>query len=473
MKTLLLRSLFSAILPLSASALFAASVNEVLVTTMDSGGQNGVGVIYSINPDGSQGSIAVTFNGTNGANPSGNLINAPDNRVYGTTVAGGSNDNGVLFRLNPANNQYAVVHHFNGTDGSGPRNLFLHDNTLYGTTAAGGTHIGALSPDGMGVLYSYNIQTSEFYKLIDFDGMNGENPQSVIRGVEGSLYGLTRQGGENGFGVLYRYNPTTHIYKKLHDFDDSTGSLPTSTTLYQASNYILYGTTTWGGQYGKGVLFSFNMAHDQYTVLHHFNGAEGAYPIGTLTEENGVLYGVTEYGGNDGNGTVYSYNISTGEYTVVHAFNVYDGKRPTAGLTVGADGNLYGLTNGGGNNGKGVVYSINPETNTYTILTHNSSATGVNPLTPFLELAGETATGINEVKGSMNVYPIPSANTINFNITNYDAISIAISDINGAKVYESAFTNQVDISKLAAGSYMVQISGANGVQALRTRIVKQ
>lgn len=474
MKTSLLKAFFLAILPLSASTLFAASVNEILVTTMESGGENGVGVIYSINPDGTQGSIAITFNGSNGANPSGNLISAPDSKVYGTTSAGGNNGNGVLFSLDPENNNYTVVHHFDGVDGWAPRNLYLHNNTLYGTTPIGGTHTGAYSPDGMGVMYSYNIQTGEFYKLIDFDSLNGENPQSIMRGVDGSLYGLTRQGGEHGLGVLYRYNPTTHFYYKLHDFNDYDGSLPTNTGLMQASNHVLYGTTTWGGNYGMGVLFSFDMSHDQFAVLHHFSGNNGGYPTGTLTEVNGVLYGVTEYGGANGDGTVYSYDIANGEHNLVHTFADDEGRTPTSGLTLGADGNLYGLTTKGGDYDKGVVYTINPNTHTYTVLAHNNAATGSNPLSSFLELAGNPSTGINKTeKGELSAYPSPSINTINFNISNYTATGIVISDVNGTKVYEGAYTPQVNISGLAAGSYLVQINGSKGEQAIRTRIVKQ
>lgn len=471
MKTSLLKFLQAFALSVSSVFAFAASTNEILVTTMETGGENGVGVIYSINPDGTQGSISVTFNGTNGAKPSGNLVQDGE-FVYGTTSAGGNTGNGVLFRYNAQTNAYAVVHHFNGIDGWGPRNINLQGNTIYGTTVAGGTYTSAESVYGMGVLYSYDINSGLFNKLIDFNGENGENPQGVIYGIDNNMYGLTRQGGDFGDGVLYRYNPVTNIYTKLHSFAGYDGSLPSNCKMMQASNYVLYGTTTWGGNNNMGVIFRFDMAHDQFTVLYHFNGAHGSYPEGVLTEVNGILYGITPFGGANGEGVVYSYSIAEGTYNVVHTFADTDGRTPTSGLTLGADGNLYGLTTNGGLYGEGVIFSINPVTNTYVVLADNNNATGSNPLSPFLELAGDV-TGINEAKNNISIFPNPTSNIINFNITNYDATSVTITDINGSKVLEGAYTSKLDISNLSAGSYFVQINGSNGLQALRTRIVKQ
>lgn len=475
MKTTLLRFLQAFTLSVSSAFAFAASTNEILVTTMESGGANGVGVIYSINSDGTQGGIAITFNGTNGAKPTGNLVQAEDYKVYGTTSAGGNNNYGVLFRYSPNNpvGTYSVLHHFNGTDGWAPRNIHLKNNILYGTTNIGGSHTGEYSQDGMGVLYSYNIASNMFNKLIDFEGTNGENPQGVIHGVDNNLYGLTRQGGDSGFGVLYRFNPANNTYTKLHDFAGYDGRTPSSSKMMQTTNNVLYGTTTWGGNHDMGVLFRFDMAHDMYTVLHHFDGATGRYPEGVLTEVNGVLYGITPYGGTNAQGTAYSYNVNTGVYSVIHNFAETDGRVPTSGLTLGADGLLYGLTTKGGSYGNGVIFSINPTTGTYTVLAHNDGTNGSNPLSTFLELADNEVTGINETENNASVFPNPSVNTINFNLTNYHATSILITDINGSKVLESAFTPQVDISSLSAGSYFVQISGNNNTQTLRTRIVKQ
>lgn len=475
MKTPLLRVLQAFTLSLSSAVVLAASTNEILVTTMESGGANGVGVIYSINPDGTQAGIAITFNGANGANPTGNLIQAPDQKVYGTTSAGGNNNFGVLFRYNPESpaTSYTVLHHFSGTDGWAPRNIHLKSNVIYGTTNIGGTHTGEYSQEGMGVLYSYDINSGLFNKLIDFEGTNGENPQGVIHGIDNNLYGLTRQGGDSGFGVLYRLNPANNTYTKLHDFAGYDGRTPSSSKMMQTSNNVLYGTTTWGGNNDMGVLFKFDMAHDMYTVLHHFDIATGRYPEGVLTEVNGVLYGITPYGGANGEGVVYSYNTNTGVYMVIHTFSGEDGRTPTSGLTLGADGNLYGLTTNGGLYGEGVIFSIDPATNTYAVIAHNNEATGSKPQSTLLELTNTLTTGISKVAGIVSLFPNPAVSTINFNISNYNATSVIISDINGNNVLQSPYTSSIDISNLAAGSYFVQITGSENVPPLRTRIIKQ
>ena len=64
--------------------------------------------------------------------------------LYGTTVAGGESDCGVIFRLAPSANgtwTYTVLHSFTGYDGAQPdANLVLDGKgNLYGTTAAGGS----------------------------------------------------------------------------------------------------------------------------------------------------------------------------------------------------------------------------------------------------------------------------------------------------------------------------------------------
>ena len=43
--------------------------------------------------------------------------------LYGTTASGGSNDDGVVFKLTPSGGGWteSVIHNFNGSDGNLPR----------------------------------------------------------------------------------------------------------------------------------------------------------------------------------------------------------------------------------------------------------------------------------------------------------------------------------------------------------------
>jgi len=98
------------------------------------------------------------------------------------------------------------------------------------------------------------------------------------------------------------------------------------------------------------------------TVLHAFNGLDGLYPEAPLVQaSDGNFYGTTYSGGDDGNGcaqgcdgTVFKITPQ-GDFTLLHTFTAgggatpyADGRNPSGGLVEGPDGNLYGTTFNGG-----------------------------------------------------------------------------------------------------------------------------
>src|SRR4051794_37377495 len=88
------------------------------------------------------------------------------------------------------------------------------------------------------------------------------------------------------------------------------------------------------------------------TVLHAFNGLDGLYPEAPLLQaSDGNFYGTTYSGGDDGSGcsqgcdgTVFKITPQ-GEFTLLHTFvaggNAYgDGRNSSGGLVEGPDGYL-------------------------------------------------------------------------------------------------------------------------------------
>ncbi|MFY9720745.1 MAG: choice-of-anchor tandem repeat GloVer-containing protein [Candidatus Cybelea sp.] len=68
----------------------------------------------------------------------------------------------------------------------------------------------------------------------------------------------------------------------------------------------LYGTTTAGGAYKGGTVFSITPGGTE-KVLHSFgNGDDGADPNAALVDVKGTLYGTTTSGDAHGQGTVFS-----------------------------------------------------------------------------------------------------------------------------------------------------------------------
>lgn len=131
-----------------------------------------------------------------------------------------------------------------------------------------------------------------------------------------------------------------------------------------------WGMTTQGGTHNLGTLFSMNADGTGTTVLYSFqSGASGNSPLGGVTSSGGLLYGVTNLGGANGDGVIFSYDTLAGIYTDVYDFDNTHGASPTMEPTAGySDGKLYGITPSGGANGGGVIYSFDPGSNTFSKL---------------------------------------------------------------------------------------------------------
>lgn len=113
--------------------------------------------------------------------------------------------------------------------------------------------------------------------------------------------------------------------------------------------------------YLLSVLFacSLTFGQTQYKVLYSFGGVpnDGLGPYGLITDSAGNLYGATAGGGTAQSGTVFELSPQSGgtwAETVLYNFcsqtNCSDGYGPEASLAFDANGNLYGVTTGGGAN---------------------------------------------------------------------------------------------------------------------------
>lgn len=140
----------------------------------------------------------------------------------------------------------------------------------------------------------------------------------------------------------------------------------------------MYGTSFSGGQYGKqGLVWEYTRL-GEYLDLHDFGGSlrgvggtttpDGATPTCSVAiDKLGNLYGTTQSGGANGKGIVWEIT-TTGQYLDLHDFGGSvknsdggrgpDGASPWAGVTIDLAGNLFGTTVTGGSNGRGVVWEV-------------------------------------------------------------------------------------------------------------------
>ena len=182
----------------------------------------------------------------------------------------------------------------------------------------------------------------------------------------GHLYGTGSYGGPGGYGVVFKVNQSGKE-TVLHGFTGGADGANPQASLVMDALGNLYGTTMAGGAAGVGTVFKITKKGNE-TVLYSFTGGtDGASPIAALTMDKARnLYGTTTAGGSTGNGTVFRLSPPKqkgGNWTekVLYSFGQgTDGATPVAGVTLDAKHNLYGTTSVGGSSGNGTVFQLKP-----------------------------------------------------------------------------------------------------------------
>jgi uncharacterized repeat protein (TIGR03803 family) len=346
------------------SALIA--VKGSLYGTTGSGGAYGYGTVFSVDPKTGTETVAYSFSGgaNDGSDPVGALLSV-DGLLYGTTAQGGASSAGTIFKIDPTTNKETILYDFKSSpeDGADPLGALIRVNgVFYGTTIGGG-------PDGVGTIYSFNGKTETM--LCSFRGDTyGASPNGGVVDINNILYGTTNTGGLNNRGGVFSFSLESRQEKIIYSFSDnnSDGIFPNATVI--SVNDQLYGTTTGGGDYGGGTVYSFNPTTGAENVIYSFcskqNCVDGSQPDDPLVSVGGVFYGTANGGGTYNWGAVFSLDLKTKKEKVLHSFddNGTDGAFPyTAVLSL--KNKLYGTTLFGGSStscrdGCGTVFEIKP-----------------------------------------------------------------------------------------------------------------
>ncbi|MBO9631467.1 MAG: T9SS type A sorting domain-containing protein [Chitinophagaceae bacterium] len=281
-----------------------------------------------------------------------------NNKLYGLTVIGGTYNKGILFEFDHTTSTLTKKIDMSEAGSSGSGTLAIWNNKLYGNSFSGGAN-------GRGAVYEYDPAANILTPRAAFNDLNGAGGTGYLTLYNNRLYGFTINGGIYNTGVLFEFNPASNSYvKKLDIGSSTTGYQPTGHLNYYQRKF--YGTTCKGGQYGSGVIYSYDPYTQQYTVLHNFNAPEGEPFIhGGMVLYNNKFYGVTMNGGTNNFGVLYEFDPATKAYTVKVNFSFPTGASPCGRLSV-LGSKLYGTTLSGGTWNKGTIFEFEPATNSYT-----------------------------------------------------------------------------------------------------------
>ncbi len=342
-----------------------------------------------------------SFDGAaHGAGPaSGLTLSANGSTLYGTTYSGGAGNYGTVFSEPVTGGTPNVLFSCNSSYGENPQDgaltLSADGSTLYGTTTLGGA-------GSDGTVFSEPVTGGTPTVLFSANSTTGANPKGSVTLINSTLYGVGKGGGANSDGTIFSVPVTgggTSNVSVLCNFDGTHGATPT-TGSFVVSGLTFYGTTALGGAGSKGTVFSMpvaGVAGGAPTVLDSFTGQPDGYePMENLVLSGSTLYGVTELGGANNDGTVFSIPLSGGTPTIMYSFTGgNDGNLPLGGLTLHGP-YLFGTTYSGGADGDGTIFSI-PVNGTAVTTMYTFTSGAANSA---LVLGGDTLYGVTTNGGA-------------------------------------------------------------------------
>jgi uncharacterized repeat protein (TIGR03803 family) len=341
--------------PQGAQASLIQATDGNFYGTSSSGGEANAGTVFQLTPAGTLTQLYAFTGGPDGGYPTASLVQGADGNFYGTASQGGAAGAGTIFQIT-SSGTFTVLYSFTGgPDGANPFSNLIQgaDDNFYGTTSQGGAF-------GAGTVFQWT-SAGALTVLYTFTGAaDGGNPYAGLIQSDGSFYGTASSGGASSAGTVFQLSPSGNVTVVYSFTGGADGGYPIGGVI-QATDGNLYGTTYQGGDSGAGVVFQLSPA-GSVNLLHTFTGgADGAYPYaGLIQAPDGSLYGTALAGGdvNTSAGTVFRATGS-GSFTVIHAFTGgTDGTEPAAALTLGTDGNFYGVTYAGGDFGGGTAFRI-------------------------------------------------------------------------------------------------------------------
>lgn len=242
--------------------------------TYGGGSSFSYGTLFKITPSGTLTTLN-QFDFTHGAQPYAGPIEGSDGSFYGTTYSGGTSGFGTVYKIT-SNGTLTVLHVFGPsmTDGDSPISSLVQgrDGNFYGVTPNGGSN-------SDGIIFKVT-PSGTFTNLHSFAGTDGRYPAgNLVQATDGNFYGATSYGGTNdGDGIIFKMTAAGTVTTE-HNFDGADGADPFP--LMQHTNGTLFGTAGSGGDVscqptvGCGTVFSFSVGLRPFVKTLPIRGAVG------------------------------------------------------------------------------------------------------------------------------------------------------------------------------------------------------
>src|SRR5436190_21421234 len=218
--------------------------------------------------------VLASFDGGNGKNPTGGLIVDGQGNLFGTTLLGGSDDEGTVFELPAGTSTPMTLASFNGTNGANPQASLFADSqgNFFGTAPNGGAN-------GNGAVFEVTADSHTLLTLASFSGVDGAFPTgALVADSRGNFFGTTQQGGTSHSGNVFELPAGSHTPVNLASF---TAGIPEAGVVRDAQDN-LFGTTFVGGTSGLGSVFELPAGGNTFITLASFNSNNGANPVAGL-----------------------------------------------------------------------------------------------------------------------------------------------------------------------------------------------
>lgn len=304
-----------------------------------------------------------TSGDTTGTAPQGQLAVDKSGNLFGFTSSGGANGTGAAFEVQQGNSTPILIASFPAAASessfvaTGP--VLDANDDIFGVTEEGG------DANGDGTVFEIAASTSTVTTLADFSSSTtGNSPGgNLIINSAGDLFGTTANGGADGCGTVWELPAGSSSITALASFTPITvnnvSQNPGANGIAMDSSGDLFGTTSGNASVGSyGTLWELPSGTGLITTSIIFNGTNGATPVGGLVvDSSGNLFGVTEYGGDnlgsstdpEGSGVLYELPAGTGQIAVLNNFDSpNNGQFPIGGVVMDSKGDLFGTTSVGG-----------------------------------------------------------------------------------------------------------------------------